>query len=570
MVANSQSTMNWLPAAAWLRQYDRGRLTGDLLGGLTLAAYVLPAAIGDASLASLPPEAGLYACLFSGLLFWLFCSSRHTVVTTTSAISLLLGATLGDIAGGDATRFTSLASATALVVAVISFIAWLLRAGIIVNFISESVLVGFKAGVALYLASTQLPKLFGLAGAHGDFFEMSAYLARHVPETNHASMALGLVALAVLVLGKLFWKHKPIALVVVACGIAAASYWDLGALGVKLLGEVPQGLPVPGLPRAVEWSDADAVLHAVNTLLPLALACFMLGAVETAAIGRMFSDKYGGRFDSNQEFLALAAANLAAGLGRGYPVSGGLSQSLVNESGGAQTPLSGLVTSLLILVVVMHFSHLLRALPQPVLAAIVLTAVAGLFNVAALRELWRLNRGEFFVAAAALLGVLASGLLRGVLIGAMLSLVLLLRGASRPHIAFLGREPGTQHFADVTHRPAYQEVPGAVIARPEAALYYFNIDHVRDVVAARARAVSPSLVVLDLSATPSVDLQSLRTLLALGDELAAMQVRARIVGGHAAVREALRAQGLEARYGPIHHNITLETVLAEFPAGTQH
>ena len=560
---------NWLPAAAWLRQYDNRRLGGDLLAGLTLAAYLLPASIGDASLASLPPEAGLYACQFSGLLFWLFCSSRHTAVTVTSAISLLLGATLGEIAGGDATRFTSLAGATALLVAAISFIAWLVRAGVIVNFISESVLVGFKAGVALYLASTQLPKLSGVAGAHGDFFEACAHLARHAHETNLASITLGLAALAVLVLGKLFWKHKPVALVVVAGGIAAASYWDLGALGVKLLGEVPQGLPVPGLPRAVDWADADAVLYAVNTLLPLALACFMLGAVETAAIGRMFSDKYGGRFDCNQEFLALAAANLAAGLGRGYPVSGGMSQSLVNESGGAQTPLSGLVSSLLILMVVVYFSHLLRALPQPVLAAIVLTAVAGLFNVAALKELWRLNRGEFFVAAAALLGVLGSGLLRGVLIGAMLSLVLLLRGASRPHIAFLGREPGTRHFADVTHRPENQEVPGVVIARPEAALYYFNIDHVRDAIASRARAAAASLVVLDLSATPSADLQSLRTLLALGGELAAMQVRARIVGAHAAVREALRAQGLEARYGSIHHSITLDTVLAEFPASTQ-
>lgn len=547
---------------AWIRGYDGATLRADLVAGITLAAYLLPAAIGDASLARLPPEAGLYACLYGGLVFWLFCGSRYTSVSVTSAISLLLGTTLADLARGDVALFAGLASATALMVAIIAFVAWLARAGAVVSFISESVLVGFKAGVGLYLTGTQLPKLFGFAGAHGDFFESCAHFLRHARETNAASLALGLAALGVLVLGKLFWKNRPVGLLVVAGGIAAASVWDLGAFGVQLLGEVPQGLPLPGPPRAIDWAQAEAVQHAVNEVLPLALACFLLGAVETAAIGRMFADKHGGRFDANQEFLALAAANLAAGLGRGYPVSGGLSQSLVNESGGARTPASTFVAALAILVVVLYLSHLLRALPQPVLAAIVLMAVAGLFNVAALRELWRDNRQEFAVAVAALLGVLASGLLRGVLIGAVLSLVLLLRGASRPHVAFLGREPGTGHFGDMLHKPQNLPVPGVVVARPEAALYYFNIDHVRETIVGRANADAARLVVLDLSAAPIVDLQSARTLLAMGEELHALNIAARIVGPHAAVRELLREQGLETRFGAIHHTVTLEAALA--------
>jgi high affinity sulfate transporter 1 len=559
---------SWLPAVAWLRSYERRQFGADLLAGVTLAAYLLPAAIGDASLARLPPEAGLYACLFSGLLFWLFCGSRHTAISVTSAISLLLGTALGDLAGGDAALFAGLASATALAVAMIAFLAWLARAGTVVSFISESVLVGFKAGVALYLASTQLPKLFGFAGTHGDFFEACVHFARHAHETNAASLALGASALAVLVLGKLFWKNRPVGLLVVVGGIAIASFWDLGAAGVKLLGEVPQGLPLPGAPRAIDWGNPDAVRTVANELLPLALACFLLGAVETAAIGRMFAEKHGGRFDANQEFLALAAANLAAGLGRGYPVSGGMSQSLVNESGGAQTPLSSFISALVILVVVVFLSHLLSALPQPVLAAIVLMAVASLFNVAALRDLWRANRDEFFVAGAALLGVLASGLLRGVLIGAVLSLLLLLRSAARPHVAFLGREPATQIYSDMLQRPQNEPVPGTVIARPEAALYYFNIDQVRDTIIDRVRADSATHMVLDLSAAPIVDLQSARTLRALGTELAALGVQARIVGPHAVVREALRSQGLEQHFGPIHHTITLAEVLAEFrPVG---
>ena len=192
----------WIPALHWLPAYDRSWWWGDLVAGITLAAYLLPAALGDASLANLPPEAGLYACLFSGLVFWLFCSSRHTAITVTSAISLLVGASLAEIAGGDVTRFSALAAGTAVLVAIIALIAWAVRAGAIVNFISESVMVGFKCGVALFLASTQLPKLFGLHGAHGDFWENTRHFLTHLSETNLSSLAIGLAALTILILGK--------------------------------------------------------------------------------------------------------------------------------------------------------------------------------------------------------------------------------------------------------------------------------------------------------------------------------------------------------------------------------
>jgi sulfate permease, SulP family len=212
----------WIPALRWLPSYERSWLRGDFIAGLTLAAYLLPAGLGDASLANLPPQAGLYACLFSGLVFWIFCSSRHTAITVTSAISLLVGASLAEIAGGDTTRFGALAAGTAVLVAIIALIAWAVRAGAIVNFISESVMVGFKCGVALFLASTQLPKLFGLHGAHGDFWENSRHFLAHLQETNLASLAIGFAALTILILGKVFLKHKPVALFVVIGGIVAS------------------------------------------------------------------------------------------------------------------------------------------------------------------------------------------------------------------------------------------------------------------------------------------------------------------------------------------------------------
>src|SRR6266446_3526238 len=457
---------NIIPALTWLRAYQPQWLRPDLIAGITLAAYLMPAGLADASLANVPPEAGLYACLFSGLVFWLFCSSRHTAITVTSAISVLVGASLGDLAGGDPSRFWALASCTALIVGLLGFIAWLAKAGVIVNFISESVLVGFKCGIALFIASTQLPKLFGFKGSHGDFWERSGHFFSHLGETNTASLLLGLGALAVLLFGKRFLKNKPVALFVVIAGIVAAASMDIGRFGVKLLGQVPQGLPPFGLP-AVHVSD-------LNDLLPLALGCFLLGMVETAALGRMFAVKHGYRFDANQELLGIASANVMSGLGHGFPVSGGMSQSLVNESGGARTPLSGFIAALLMLLIVLFVSGALRFLPQPVLAAIVLMAVTGLFNVAALRHFWRADRAEFVVASAALLGVLGSGLLRGVLIGAIISLVQLLRRTSRPHVAFLGRIPGTRRFSDMARHPDNEAVPGALLVRIESSLLYIN------------------------------------------------------------------------------------------------
>jgi sulfate permease, SulP family len=264
------------PAVTWLRNYHRAWFRLDLLAGITLAAYLLPAALGDASLANLQPEAGLYACLFSGLVFWIFCGSRHTVISVTSAISLVIGSSLGEITGSNSTRFGALAAGTALLVSLIAFVAWLAKAGVLVHFISESVMTGFKCGVALFLASTQLPKLFGFHSAHGSFWENTGFFFKHLNETNTTSLLVGGIALALLVLGKIFFKHKPIALLVVIGGIAAASMLSLETRGVNLIGSVPQGIPPLRIP-AVQWHD-------LNQVLPLAFACFLLGAVETAAI----------------------------------------------------------------------------------------------------------------------------------------------------------------------------------------------------------------------------------------------------------------------------------------------
>lgn len=521
----------------WLTTYDRRALAGDAVAGVTLAAYMLPAAIGDASLAGMPPQAGLYACLFGGLVFWAFCSSRVTAISVTSAISLLIGATLGGMDNGDPARHAALAAAAALMVGVFGLVAYAIRAGTIVNFFSETVLVGFKVGVACVLASTQLPKLFGFAGSHGDFWEAMAQFLRSLGQSNPTALLVGLTALAIIVAGKTFLKNRPVALVVLVGSIVVSRLLELDTRGVKLIGDVPSGLPLPSLPMLTR---AD-----LNGLFPLAAACFLLAAVETSAIGRMFASKHSYRLNATQEFLAIGGSNLAAGLFSGFPISGGTSQSLVNDAGGAQTPLSGLVSSLVMILVALLLTGLLRHLPQPVLAAIVLAAVTGLVDIEKLREIWRFDRAEFAVTAAAVVGVLGSGLLNGVLIGVALSIFLLIRRAASPRVTEVARVPGTAYFADIVRHPENQRVPGVLVVRPEGSIVYFNVDHVRDRVEAlvTATASSTRVVIMTMTAVPFLDLAGSELIVELHAMLDAKGISFRLAETRDSVCDALRRAG---------------------------
>ena len=286
----------------------------------------------------------------------------------------------------------------------------------------------------------------------------------------------------------------------------------------------------------------------------------------------MFAAKHGYRVDNNQELLALSAANLAAGFGHGYPISGGMSQSLVNESSGARTPLSGLIAAGILLLVALFFTGLLRDLPQPVLAAIVIIAGSGLFKVKELGRLWHAHRQEFFIAMAALLGVLSAGLLKGVLIGAVISLILLIRRASSPHVAFLGRIPGTRIYSDIGRHPENEAPPGILPFRVESSLLYFNVEHVVDTVLAKVAAAALPLqrVICDLSTSPGVDLAGARMLLQLHGELARRGIMLQVVEAHAAVRDILRVEGVDRVAGPIDRHITLADLIESPHPSTTH
>jgi high affinity sulfate transporter 1 len=556
-----------LPILQWLPSYQPAWLRLDLVAGVTLAAYAIPVSLAYASLAGVPPQMGLYCYLVGGLGYVLLGSSRQLAIGPTSAISLLLGVSLLELSAGDLQRQATLASLTALLMAGVFLLAWLFRLSVLVNFISESILTGFKAGAALVIAATQLPKLLGVKGGGDDFFERIWLLVQQVGATNLVTLAVGLVAIGLLIAGDKLLKGWPIALAVVLLALLTMWLAGLEQYGVKIVGDIPAGLP------QFRWTGGDLAtmqFTEARQVVRLAGACFLLSYIESVSAARTFALKHRYDVDSRQELLGLGAASLLAGLFQGYPIAGGLSQSAVNERGGAKTPLSLVFASAAICCVLLFLTGLFRTLPDAVLAAVVLVAVAGLIDLRELRHLWRASRWDFAAAAVALAGVLTMGVLDGVLIAVLASVVMLLARSSRPYVAFLGRIPGTNRFSDLARHPSNEPLPGVLAFRVQSALLYFNVDHVLEMVRLRAFAQeSVKRVVCDLSNVPQVDVAGARMLRRLHEELTGAGIDFKIVEAHGPVRDMLRAEGLEERIGPISRRASLAEVLAETPSAGQ-
>jgi high affinity sulfate transporter 1 len=546
------------PPLEWLRGYSREWLRGDLAAGVTLAAYALPVALAYATLAGLPPQVGVYGYMLGGLGYALLGSSRHLAIGPTSAISLMVAANVGVMAGGDAVRYAQIASLAAFTVALLCLIAWALRLSVLVKLISDSILVGFKAGAGITIAVTQLPALFGVAGGGHNTIERLVVLAGQLPGLKPLTLGVGLAGLALLVAGGKALPGRPIALGVVVLSIVAASLFGLAAQGVVITGSIPPGLPEIGLP-SLRISDVEGIV-------PLAAGCLLLAYIEGVSAARSFAEKHGYALNPRQEFLGIGAANLMAGLGHGYPVAGGLSQSAVAEKAGSRTPLALVFASATLALCLVFLTGLLANLPKATLAAVVLTAVAGLINIPEMRRLWRVSRVDFAAAATALIGVLLLGILQGILLAALVSVLMMLVRASRPHVAFLGRVPGTTRYSDMARHPENEPIPGALVFRPEGSLLYVNAENVQDVVLARLASQPPGavrLVVCDLSTAPHMDLPALGMLRKLHASLADQGIRFLITGARGRVRDLLRRDGFAATIGGISRATTLEAVLGE-------
>lgn len=544
---------------AWLDGYRRRDARGDVLAGSTLAAYAVPSAIAYAQLAGMPVQTGIYCYLYGGLVYALLGSSRQLSVGPTSSIALTLAVTLGGLAAGDATRYVELATATAFFTALCALFAAAMRWGGVVHFISETVLTGFKIGAGFVIAVSQVPLLLGIKSGHTDMWRTLANIALRIADTHLPSLAVGIAALIALEAGHALRPRWPIPLIVVALSLALMEIPAFQSWSIATVGTFPAGIPWPALPN-LHWSELD-------TLMPLSLACFLLAYNEGIAAARLLALRHDYTIDPNRELAALGAANLAIAVGRGFPSAGGLSQSLVNDEGGARTPLSLVVCSAWMAIVLLFFTGLFDRLPQPLLAALVLASVRSMFNVDELRQLFRVSKGEFLIALVTIAAVLGLGILKGVLVACVFSLAMLIRRLALPECVVLGRIPGTDHFASVVRHPGVQTTPGVIVFRTNAALLYFNVDNVREHMIGLLERASPPprRIIIDLAFTTDVDLSTVRMLTDFARRAAEYGTAVHLADAHYRVRSILARE----RAGSLLGDLTRSYSIAELVDGLQ-
>ena len=534
-----------IPPTRWLSGYNFKLFGNDSLAGITLAAYAIPVSLAYSTLAGLPPQYGVYGYLIGGVFYALLGTGRQLAIGPTSAISLLIGTTLVNLANGDPQRWVDLASLTALLLAAMSLLAYVLLLSSIINFISETVLLGFKAGAAITIGLTQLPKLFGVPGGGTNFFERLTTLFHQIPDTKIAVLIFGMLAIILIFGGEKLFPGKPVTIIIVAISIVIISATTLGASGFKTVGVIPSGFPKIHLP--------SLNINDIRSVLPLAFACFLLAYIESVSAAKALAQKNDYEIDAHQELLALGVANLATSLGSGYPVSGGLSQSAVNEEAGAKTPVSLVIASLTIAVCLMFLTGLLKNLPTVILASVVLVAIRGLVNIKEFSRLLKVNHWDFIIAILALLSVLIFGILYGVVIAALVSLILLIRIVSTPHVAFLGRIPGTNRYTDMKRHPDNETLPGVLLFRVESPLLYFNVTNVYHIIWDKVIAVGVDLkvVIFDLSTSAYIDSSGARLIKRLYLSLEARGISLKVAEAHSEVRDILRFEDIEHLLGHV-------------------
>jgi len=549
-----------LPLFTSLRGYDTGWLRGDVVAGLTVWAVLVPEALAYASIAGVSPVVGLYAAPGALLLYAAFGSSRHLVVGPMSATAALSAAAVADVAMPNSAGFVAHTAALAITTGLIALVAGLLRLGFLASFISEPVLKGFIIGLALTIVAGQLPDLFGVEGGGGNFFEQLWRLLSDLDQTSVTTLAVGLASLT-LVLGlRRFAPAVPGSLVAVLVGIAAVGLLDLDAHGVAIVGQIDSGLPALGTP---DVAAADYL-----ALAPAAAAVMLVGFAEGLGAAKTYAARHHYEVDANRELLGLGAANLGSGLSSGMVVNGSLSKTAVNGSAGARSQVSGLVVAALTILTLLFLTGLFENLPQATLAAVVIAAVIELVDFPALATLYRIAtrelrgiygiaaRPDFIAAVAALAGVLVFDTLPGLFIGIVVSLLLLLYRASRPHVAVLGQVPGTSgQYGDIQRHPENELEPGIALLRVEGGLFFANADTVRAAVRAHAAEPGTRAVVLDAETAPFIDVSAARMLVQVTDDLRRLGVELVLTRSVGQVRDVLRRADTAATLPPAYPSV---------------
>jgi high affinity sulfate transporter 1 len=558
----------FVPILSWLPSYDRSSLPFDAIAGLTLWGLVVPEAMAYAGIAGLPPQAGLYTLVVSLLVYALLGTSRHLSVGGTSATAALLASsvTAALVASAYATEsdpqtYAVYAAAFVLVTGLVFLVAGVARLGFITQFLSKPVMAGFVVGLAIFVMVGQLNKLIGVEKTEGNTVEKLIGIVRELPQADLVTLAVGTLALAALFLLPRLSPRIPAGLVVLFGAIALSSALDLEGQGVAVVGGLPQGLPSPTLPAVPLTDYLGMVLPAIGVLL--------VAFSESLGIAHEFAEKHGYEVDSDQELNAHAFVNIGSGLFGGMLAAGGMSGSAVKEGAGARTQVANLVAWVATIVTLLFLTPLFSSLPEAVLAALIIHAV---WHILASRKLWTLRREapvEVWFGVLALAGVVLIDVLQGMMIGLLASLAFVIYRSSRPHLSTLGRIPGAAGaYSDLTRHPENAPVPGVLIVRLDAPMYYANALTVRDGVKAMIRdaASPPSAVIFDAEGQDDLDLTSADTLKRLVDELQANGLAVYFADVHAPVLERARETGILGVVAEGHVFATVDLAVREVEA----
>ena len=552
-----------LPMRDWLPHYERSWLRPDLVTALAIWAVLVPEGMAYASLAGLPPETGLFAALAPLLAYAVLGTCRQITVGPSSAIAAYSAAAVAPLALGDPARFISLSALLALLVGVLLLAAGLARAGFIADFFARPVLTGFVAGLALVIGVGQLYKLLGVEGGGTSFFGKLEVLVRQHGSTDLITLAIGLSALAVIFALRAFAPKVPSALVVVVLGIVAVSALGLQEHGVQIVGEIPDGLPRPAFPS---FSIGD-----VTDLLPDALALALIAFAESIAGARAFAAKHGYEVDADQELVALGVSNLGAGLLQGFSVDASLSRSATADAAGVKSQMSGVILFVLLIVTMLLLMPLFYNLPEAVLGAIVIAAVAHLVDIGALRRLRRADQTDFLLALICFSGVLVFGLLVGLAVAVVVSLLALVFRAYRPSSAVLGRAPGAiddeaLRYRGLDDHPDCETFPGLVILRVDGELFFANARWFRETVRSLVRGQTPAVreVLIHAGAVPHLDTSAAAMLKELIAELQESEVELDFARVTTSLYKDLERNGIVALVGGQRFHETVAAGVADF------
>lgn len=540
----------------WLMSYRKEWLRPDVIAGLTTAAVVIPKAMAYATIAGLPVQVGLYTAFLPMVIYAVLGSSRALSVSTTTTLAILAAAELGEVVpNGDAASLLAASATLTLLVGAMLVLASILRLGFVANFISEPVLIGFKAGIGVVIVVDQVPKILGVHFARGTFVQNLLATIHDIPATSLATLAVGIAMILLLIAMERLSPKAPAPLLAVAAGIAAAHFMNLHAHGVELVGHIPRGLP----------SFTPPVLSLAAQLWPGALGIALMSFTETIAAGRAFVRSDEPSPKANRELLATGLANAGGALLGAMPGGGGTTQTAVNRLAGARSQMSEIVTAAMTLVTMLLLAPLIGMMPQATLAAVVIVYSIGLIKPAEFREILTVRRTEFTWALIAFAGVVLVGTLKGIIVAIIVSMVALAYQMADPPVYVLGRKPGTNVFRPQTEEhPEDETFAGLLLLRLEDRIFFANAERIAEKIKLLIEEAKPKVVAIHLRGVPDLEYTALRMLIEGEKRQRERGVQLWLIGMNPQVLKVIQRSPLGAALGPDAMHFNLEIAVAKY------